>query len=183
MIGMQDLEREGLKLVAQLMAISAKTAPKAFGVDCIETALVHGDEKEELAKQLDAMADELGDPLYRRDANSVRSANAVFLIGLKDGGEVAHANCGACGFPSCEEMLKNRRAGKFFPGPTCIIRALDLGIAIGSAVKTASMLNVDNRVMFRVGVAARRLGLLKSDIIIGIPLAVKSKSPFFDRKT
>ncbi|MHC1628496.1 MAG: ferredoxin domain-containing protein [Candidatus Nezhaarchaeales archaeon] len=180
---MPKLEHEGLKVVAELMAIAAKTAPKGFGVDCIETALVYGDEKEELARYMDQLADELRDPLYKRDANSVRASSAVFLIGLKDGGEVARANCGACGFPSCEDMLKNRRAGLLFPGPTCMVRALDLGIAIGSAVKVCSILNVDNRIMFRVGVAARRLGYLKSDIVIGIPLAVKSKNPFFDRKT
>lgn len=183
MIGMAELENEGLKVVAELMAIAAKTAPKGFGVDCIETALIHGDEKNELAKYMDQLADELRDPLYRRDANSVRASNAVFLVGLKDGGEVAGVNCGACGFPTCEDMLKNRRAGLLFPGPTCIIRAIDLGIAIGSAAKICSILNVDNRVMFRVGVAAKRLGYLKSDIVLGIPLAVKSKNPFFDRKT
>ncbi|MCS7139664.1 MAG: DUF2148 domain-containing protein [Candidatus Nezhaarchaeota archaeon] len=181
-VDMLRLEGDGLKVVAGLMAVAAKTAPKAYGTDCIETALIEGNEKEELAKYMDKLAEELKSPLYRRDADSVRISGAVLLIGLKDGGEVTNADCGACGFPTCSEMLKNRRAGLLFPGPTCIVRAIDLGIAIGSAVKTCSILNVDNRVMFRVGVAAKRLGYLKSDIVIGIPLAVRSKSPFFDRK-
>jgi len=38
-----------------------------------------------------------------------------------------------------------------------MFKLLDLGIAIGSAVRTASLLNVDNRIMFRAGTAARKL--------------------------
>ena len=43
---------------------------------------------------------------------------------------------------------------------------------------------VDNRVMFSVGRAARSLGLLGASVtlVLGIPLSVSGKSPFFDRK-
>jgi len=58
---------------------------------------------------------------------------------------------------------------------------VNLGIAIGSAVRTASILNIDNRVMFSIGVAARELGLLDADIVYGIPLSTKSKNIYFDR--
>ena len=58
---------------------------------------------------------------------------------------------------------------------------LDLGIALGSAVKQASKLNIDNRMMYTIGVAAKKTGLLDSDVIIGIPLSVTGKSPYFDR--
>jgi uncharacterized ferredoxin-like protein len=80
-------------------------------------------------------------------------------------------------------MLKvGRKEGRFFAGPTCIIKAIDLGIALGSAVKTAQIHNVDNRIFFRAGTAAYRLKLMpKSTIIMGIPLAATGKSPFFDR--
>ncbi len=53
---------------------------------------------------------------------------------------------------------------------------------MGSAAKMASELNIDNRMMYSIGVAAKEMGLLDSDIIIGIPLAVKGKSPYFDRR-
>jgi len=59
---------------------------------------------------------------------------------------------------------------------------LDLGIAVGSAVKVASDLNVDNRVMFTVGVAARALGYMRADVVIGIPLSATGKNIYFDRK-
>ena len=59
---------------------------------------------------------------------------------------------------------------------------LDMGIALGSAAKMAMALNVDNRIMYRVGVAAKRIGLLsESSVIMGIPLSAKGKSIYFDR--
>ena len=44
-------------------------------------------------------------------------------------------------------------------------------------------LNVDNRIMYRIGVAARRLNMLpEARVIMGIPLSAKGKSIYFDRK-
>ncbi|MFX1491092.1 MAG: DUF2148 domain-containing protein, partial [Promethearchaeota archaeon] len=122
------------------------------------------------------------DDHWTRDAKNVEICNALVLIGLK-GPKALGTQCGACGYENCEQMLKaGRKEGNFFAGPTCIIKALDLGIAIGSAVKTAQIHNVDNRVFFRAGVGAYRLNLMPdSTIIIGIPLSASGKSPFFDR--
>ncbi len=58
---------------------------------------------------------------------------------------------------------------------------IDLGIALGSAVKTASIHNVDNRIMYRAEVVARKLGMIEGEVVVGIPLSVTGKSPFFDR--
>jgi uncharacterized ferredoxin-like protein len=63
----------------------------------------------------------------------------------------------------------------------CAYRLLDMGIALGSAVKVASLLNVDNRIMYRIGAAARGMKLVDWDFIMGIPLSVTAKSPYFDR--
>jgi uncharacterized ferredoxin-like protein len=57
-----------------------------------------------------------------------------------------------------------------------------MGIAVGSAVKVASIHNIDNRIMYRVGVLARKMGLIDADIVIGIPLSVTGKSIYFDRR-
>jgi uncharacterized ferredoxin-like protein len=58
----------------------------------------------------------------------------------------------------------------------------DLGIAVGSAVKTASLLNLDNRVMYTAGVAARSLGWVgECSVAYGIPVSVTGKNIFFDR--
>jgi uncharacterized ferredoxin-like protein len=65
--------------------------------------------------------------------------------------------------------------------PNLVNSIVNLGIALGSAVKTASLLNVDNRIMYSIGVAARELKFIDADIVYGIPLAARSKSPYFDR--
>ncbi|MBU0489639.1 MAG: ferredoxin domain-containing protein [Bacteroidetes bacterium] len=59
----------------------------------------------------------------------------------------------------------------------------DMGIAIGSAAAMASHYHLDNRIMFSVGRAVVALKLLGEDVTIayGLPLAVGSKNPFFDR--
>jgi uncharacterized ferredoxin-like protein len=58
----------------------------------------------------------------------------------------------------------------------------DMGIALGSAVKTASPFNVDNRAMYTAGVSALSLGLLEGcSIAYGIPLKASGKNIFFDR--
>jgi uncharacterized ferredoxin-like protein len=56
-----------------------------------------------------------------------------------------------------------------------------MGIALGSAVKTASLLNVDNRIMYRAGAVAREMGLIDADVVMGIPLSATGKSIYFDR--
>jgi uncharacterized ferredoxin-like protein len=59
---------------------------------------------------------------------------------------------------------------------------MDLGIALGSAVALVSDNRVDNRIMFTIGKAAAALGFLgEYNLIMGIPLSVSGKSPFFDR--
>ena len=59
----------------------------------------------------------------------------------------------------------------------------DLGIAIGSAVKTAQIHNVDNRIMYSGGAAALDLGLFGKECTVAyaIPLSATGKNIFFDR--
>jgi uncharacterized ferredoxin-like protein len=78
--------------------------------------------------------------------------------------------------------MEGHKVNADFVGGNCAIRLLDLGIALGSAVKIASELNVDNRIMYRVGVAARRLGMVKAQIVHGVPLSATGKNIFFDRR-
>ena len=122
--------------------------------------------------------------VFTRDANSVRNSAAVLLIGVKGYPKRIEnpLDCGACGYESCERLDKAKKRTKDFTGPVCILQAMDLGIALGSAVKLAGELNVDNRMMLTIGAAAKELRLLDSDVIIGIPLSVSGKSPYFDRQ-
>lgn len=180
----EEGEREALLHASKLMLVSARTAPKSGGIDDILTAVVIGKEKEALAKEMDKIAEERKIEGFKRDAKNLRDSEAAVLIGVRGTWSLMFPNCGACGYATCSEFDETqKKAGRDFMGPTCIFKALDLGIALGSAVKIASFLNVDNRIMYRIGTAARRLNLLpEATLIMGIPISAKGKNIYFDRK-
>lgn len=183
-----EVERKGIVDVANLMAVSARTAPKARGVDNLLTAVVTGKEKDELADAMERKMEQKKNPLsaFKRDAAAVRRSPVVLLLGVK--GTLPKnpenpLNCGACGHETCAEFMKaEKRRGEDFTGPICVFEAIDLGIAIGSAVKTASDMNVDNRLMYTLGAAVKDRQLLDADVIIGVPLSATGKNIYFDRR-
>ncbi|HHU69794.1 MAG TPA: hypothetical protein GXZ31_05790 [Thermoanaerobacterales bacterium] len=170
--------RDVVKLVGDLMTISARTAPKGKGQDFIEIKIIDGEDLERMADEMFKYGEETGKENYDRDADNIRNSDAVFLISLNEA-KALGLNCGACGFPKCSELTI--KEGPEFDGGICAWRLVDLGIALGSAVKTAGILNVDNRIMYRVGVIAKRLGLIKGEIVIGVPLSATGKNIYFDR--
>lgn len=170
--------QNALQMVAELMALSARTAPKCLGQDFVEIKIVSGEDLQKLADEMEQYGRQTGKVNFDRDAAGVRQSAAVLLLSLRENKPLG-LNCGACGCDRCDEL--NGREGSEFVGPLCAWRVLDLGVALGSAVKTASILNADNRVMYRVGVVARRMGLIGGTITIGVPIAGYSKNIFFDR--
>jgi len=149
---------------AELMVVSAVTAPKARGMDnLVVKVLEERGELLGLAEEMEKLAPEYG-AFFARDADNVRNSDAVLLIGCK---------VIDIGLKQPKEMAHDLNL---------VMSLLNLGIAIGSAVKTASMLNVDNRVMYTAGLAAKRLGLVDADIVVGVPLSAKAKNIYFDRK-
>lgn len=166
-----------LQIVAELMEIAARTAPKSAGQDFVVVKTVTGEELQRLGQAMLACGERSGKKNFDRDGRNVLASEAVVLIGLKDAA-VLGLNCAACGSETC--IRPNTVEGEF-RGPQCALRLLDMGIAIGSAVKMAGMLNVDNRVMYRAGVVARELGLIDADFVMGIPLSATGKSIYFDR--
>ncbi len=156
--------REGVLEVAKMMALSAKTAPKARGIDNIEVKILNTrEELELLASKMEELSKEFGD-FFLRDAQNVRNSIAVVLIG----GKIVD--------------LRLKKPGSWGIDVSVVCSLVNLGIAVGSAVKTASLHNVDNRVMFTAGVAAQELGLIKADYVFGIPLSATSKNIYFDRR-
>jgi uncharacterized ferredoxin-like protein len=170
--------KDVMKVIAELMAVSARTAPKAAGKDFVTTSVVTGDQLHKIADAMVKYGEETGKKNFDRDGENVRNSEALLLIGLNDPA-VMGLNCGACGFNKCSEL--EEREGVEFDGPLCAWRIMDLGIAIGSAVKTASIHNADNRIMYRIGVVVRKMGLVKDQLVIGVPLSATGKSIFFDR--
>jgi uncharacterized ferredoxin-like protein len=181
---MTDIEKQAVETVAGLMALSARTAPKAKGQDTLVTRVLAGEELAALARGMDALGTDRGIRFFLRDAGNVGESDACLLLGMQRE-PTAGLDCGGCGFPTCAQMLREdpRKNRTLFAGPNCAVRMADLGIAIGSAVKTASLHNVDNRVMYSCGVTALALGLLDGcTVAYGIPLKASGKNIFFDRK-
>jgi uncharacterized ferredoxin-like protein len=172
-------------MVASLMALAARTAPKARGIDIIGTRIASG---EDLGRLSDAMHEfgkthDMG--FFIRDAANVAASDACLIIAAR-GQVVTGVNCRGCGYPTCEAMAaafhERREDSTPFRGPNCVLRMADLGIAIGSAVKTAALHNVDNRVMYSAGVGALVLGWFPDyTVAYGIPLKASGKNIFFDR--
>lgn len=175
-------ERDAILEAAKLMLIAARTAPKSGGIDDVLTLIVYGKEKDAIAEKMEEIAEQRKIEGFKRDAKNVRDSEAVILIGVR-GNKSFGFKCGACGYKSCKEFKKvKKKFGQDFFGPTCIFKALDLGIALGSAAKTASILDVDNRIMYRVGTAALKLKLLpEATVIMGIPMSASGKNIYFDR--
>jgi len=171
--------KETVRFVGELMALSSRTAPKAVGQDFIEVRLLSDSERVALGTDMVGLGKERGIWGFERDGKNVLDSDAVLIVGLLEHKGVG-LNCGACGFETCAEFNAGSRSGDF-EGPNCAVRLLDLGIALGSAAKTASDHNVDNRIMYRAGVSAKRLGLSKARIVHGIPLSASGKNIFYDR--
>lgn len=70
---------DALELVAQLMEISARTAPKAVGKDFVVTKVVAGDDLKRLAEQMELYGQETGKKNYDRDARGVAAAGRCSL--------------------------------------------------------------------------------------------------------
>ena len=179
-----EAEKEGIISAAKLMALSARTAPKTRGLDSIKTLVLHGDDElEKLAKTMEEMSQEDPDRLsfFRRNADDVRKSTAVLVIGVTGEPKRIESplNCGACGL-NCPAMVKAKKIDTDGArGPMCLMQGIDLGIALGSAVKTASDLNIDNRMMYSIGAAARKLQLMEADLATGIPLSATGKNVYF----
>ena len=180
------VESDAVKSVAGLMALSARTAPKAIGQDSILVEVLTGKDQDKLANQMIKMGKALNVDFFRINGEQVKVSDATILIGV-EGQKALGANCGGCGYASCAEMAKAVKAGKnkksLYRGPNCVLKISDLGIAVGSAVKTAGIHNVDNRIMFSAGVVALQLGMLKGcSVAYGIPLKASGKNIFWDMK-
>ena len=167
-----------LRTVAELMCLAARTAPKAAGQDFVVTKVLEGEACLELGEGMVRYGEKTGKRNFDRDGANVKASPVVVLIGIKDAKPVG-LNCGACGSEKC--IRTNTYEGEF-RGPQCAYRLLDMGIALGSAVKTAGMLNVDNRIMYRAGAVAREMGLIDADYVMGIPLSASGKNIYFDRR-
>ena len=171
-----EAELNAVLQTANAICAAARTAPKACAVDHLDTAILTGEEKDALTAQMRKTGESFGEngKFFSRDADNVDASLAVVLIGAKYQTRGLGKRCQLCGFDDCGACSD--------AGAACVFTAMDLGIALGSAAAMTADARIDNRLMFTIGKAATALGLLgEYKMIIGIPLAVSGKTPFFDR--
>jgi uncharacterized ferredoxin-like protein len=194
-IGYEDLRADTVRQVAKLMAAAAITAPKSGGQLFlagkhlfIETVIVDDAATlNQLAGWMRARGKERREAIWFRDADVAEAVDAVLFVGLADW-YPPNYDCGACGYATCAEFLRGTRQLRDesheleFAGPTCNLRDIDLGIAVGSAAKTAAIHSIDCRCQTRIAVAARKLGVIRADIAVALSLSLTHKAIGFDRR-
>ena len=134
-----------------------------------------------------ARGKERREAIWFRDADVAEAIDAVLFVGIVDW-YPPNYDCGACGYATCAEFLhatkplRDDSAELEFAGPTCNLRDIDLGIAVGSAAKTAAIHSIDCRCQTRIAVAARKLGIIHADIAVALSLSLTHKAVGFDRR-
>ena len=175
-INSQKAEEQAILNLAYAVCAAARTAPKACGIDHMDTAVLTGGDKDKVAGEMRRIGESFGDSgkFFIRDAGNVDASGAVVLLGIKYQPRGLGKRCGLCGFGDCAACTA--------AGAACIFTGVDLGIALGSAVSMVADARIDNRIMFTIGQAAAALGLMGDyKLIMGIPLSASGKSVFFDR--
>lgn len=191
----EAIRADTVRQVAKLMAAAAITAPKSGGQlfiagkhNFVETVIVDDSAtKRDLAEWIRARGKERREAIWFRDADVAEAVDAILFVGLSDW-YPPNYDCGACGYATCAEFLHETAALRRdsteleFAGPTCNLRDIDLGIAIGSAAKTAALHSIDCRCQTRVAVAARKLGVIRADVAVALSLSMTAKAVGFDRR-
>ncbi len=194
-LGYDDIRAGTIRQVAQLMAAAAITAPKSGGQlflagkpNFMETVIADDPAtRAGLAAWMRARGKERRERIWFRDAEAAEAVDAILFVGLLPGWYPPNYDCGACGYATCAEFLHHTKtlrresAELEFNGPVCNLRDIDLGIAVGSAAKTAAIHSVDCRCQTRVAVAARKTGLIQADHSIALSLSITHKAIGFDR--
>src|SRR4051794_8813109 len=194
-IGYDDLRHDTVIQVAKLMAGAAITAPKSGGQlflagkhNFMETVVVSDpDDRRALAEWCRARGKERREAIWFRDADVAEAVDAILFVGIADW-YPPNYDCGACGYATCAEFLhatkglRDHSAELEFAGPTCNLRDIDLGIAVGSAAKTAAIHSIDCRCQTRVAVAARKNGVIQADVAVALSLSMTAKAVGFDRR-
>ena len=191
----EEAKGELVRTVARLCAAAAVTAPKSGGQLFlrgkplfIETVFI--DDRETLRRLAGWMRQrgrERRQAIWLRDAALAERLDGVLFIGLKDWYPPIY-DCGACGFATCAEFMEATRERRSesqafeFRGPACNLRDIDLGIAVGSAAKAASLYSVDTRCQTRIAVAARKLALIEAEVAVALSMTVTHKNPGFDAR-
>src|SRR5438876_4614215 len=80
------------------------------------------------------------------------------------------------------KQLHDETAELEYIGQQCNLRNINIGIAVGSADKTAAIHSIAARCQTRIAVAARKLDVINADIAVALSLSLTHKAVGFDRR-
>ena len=193
----QEIFMTALRQVAQLCAVAAMTAPKERRATVSQRRqAVHRDGDCRRARHAPAPggmaagarheieSSRSGFAMPTRRRNSIWCCSSASPNGIRRCMTVVRAvtprALNSCG-PRPQYHTEEAEDWEF-PGPICQLRCIDLGIAVGSAAKMASLNNVDARCQTRIAAAARHLGMIEADLAVALSMSVSHKNIFFDKK-
>jgi hypothetical protein len=193
-IGYEELRAGTIRQIAQLMAAAAITAPKSGGQlflagkpNFMETVIAEDPgTRRDLAAWMRARGRErrerTGSVTPKPPKRSTPScSSACCQAGTSPTTTAAPAVTPPAPNSSTTKTLRSQSADLEFTGPVCNLRDIDLGIAVGSAAKTAAIHSIDCRCQTRVAAAARKLDLIQADHAVALSLSMTHKAVGFDR--
>ena len=79
-ISSQKAEEQAVLNLAYAVCAAARTAPKACGIDHMDTAILTGEDKLKVTKEMRRLGEILPAPFFIRDADNVQASGAVVLV-------------------------------------------------------------------------------------------------------
>jgi uncharacterized ferredoxin-like protein len=195
----KKLANEGLLAAAQQCAMAALKAPQMSGTTQLKIEVLTGEDIDPLIEVLSILGEDntvcFGDSKTLQSCKDKGTLPVILLVGGTGIGNSGLTwDCGACGFPTCkahdayveeerQKPLDYARPSSFgTPGPVCVWKAIDVGIAMDWAAATAYQLNIENRAMMSVGAISQALGYLAGcEISIGMCLGPCEPEVYYNR--
>ncbi len=190
---------DGLLTATQLCAMSALKAPQLTGTTQLKIEILTGEDLDPVIEVLGILGEDntvcFGDNKTLQSCKEKGTLPVIMLIGGQGiGMSELGWDCGACGFPTCkahnEYVEQERQKPVDFtrpsafgtPGPVCVWKAVDVGIAMDYAAAAAGQLNLENRAMASVGAISQALGYLAGcEISIGMCMGPCEPEVYYNR--
>jgi len=182
-----------------MCAIAALKAPQVTGTTELSIEILTEEDLDPIIEVLGILGEDntvcFGDHKTLQACKDKGTLPVVMLIGGKGVGNSELAwDCGACGFGTCsnhdkavvEERAKppdfSRPSAFGTPGPVCVWKAVDVGMAMDYVAATAAQHCVENRAMASVGAVSQALGYLAGcEIAVGMCLGPAEPEVYYNR--
>lgn len=164
--------KKDIKTIANLISIASRNSTGDFGKSFTEVTILDEAEKDMLVEEMFQMSDSRDEEIFVSKGEEIDKSDAVILLGAKEHPGYG-IDCKACGFDDCESFEEAEKVEDILEGPNCTYRMIELGIAIGAALKTAGMNSVDAEIMVHAGLAAKHLGLSTSKVCIALSIFIE----------